>query len=144
MNRIHKHTRGYPFWLDLWANSGIDPASFLSASHLQKIEERFFEMFPQEEHQNWLRQAAFFRRFDQEMLGILLGDESQEAFSWLIHQSSLIESDGRCWKLHDIPRKIILTNIQARSHEMLSVPVTKILNFFENKLKASFRNPISS
>lgn len=135
IEKIHNSTRGYPFWLDLWANSGIDPEHFFSTSHLQKIEDRLFEMFPNPKHQNWLRQGAFFYRFNQDLLAILIKDDVDKAFEWLVHQSSLVEGSEKYWKLHDLARKVILTNLRNRSQALLAEPAGKILQHFQQQLQ---------
>ncbi len=135
IEKIHNSTRGYPFWLDLWANSGIDPEHFFSTGHLQKIEDRLFEMFPNPKHQNWLRQAAFFYRFNQDLLAILIKDDVDKAFEWLVGQSSVVEGSGKYWKLHDVARKIILTNLRNRSQALLAEPAGKILQHFQQQLQ---------
>jgi len=135
IEKIHNSTRGYPFWLDLWANSGIEPEHFFSTGHLQKIEDRLFEMFPNPKHQNWLRQAAFFYRFNQDLLAILIKDDIDKAFEWLVHQSSLVEGSEKYWKLHDLARKVILTNLRNRSQALLAEPAGKILQHFQQQLQ---------
>lgn len=132
---IYESTEGYPFWLDIWANSGLKPETFFSVSHLQKIEERLFDMFPDPKHQAWLRNASFFRHFNRDLLRLLLKDQVEDAFSWLISQSALLEGDGNFWKLHDIPRKIILNNLNVTSKKLFSDSVMEILSYLEKKLQ---------
>ncbi len=135
VEKLHKITKGYPIWLDLWAKSEIDEEHFFSTGHLKQIEDRLFDMFPDPKHQVWLRQAAFFQRFNQDLLGLLIKDEVDTAFEWLVHQSSLVEGDGKQWKIHDIARKIILTNLCNRSQALLREPATIIIKHFEKKLQ---------
>jgi len=133
VDKIQEYSKGHPFWLHLWADSGAEMGKFTSASNLKKIEERFFELFPDSKHKKWLRQASFFRHFNQDLLSILIEEETQEAFSWLTNQTSLVEGDGIYWKLHDIPRKTILNNRKIRSENLFSDPVKKIVSHIEKR-----------
>ncbi|MFX0133015.1 MAG: hypothetical protein ACFFDN_05145, partial [Candidatus Hodarchaeota archaeon] len=135
IKRIYTATQGYPLWLDMWTKSERDPESFFSVEHGQAMEERFIEMFPEFPEQDWLRKAAFFHRFDEDRLHVLIEEETGRAFSWLIQQSALIEGDRQYWKLHDIPRKILLTNLRTRSLTSFTEFATKISEYFEKQLE---------
>jgi hypothetical protein len=137
IEKLYAITRGYPFWLDLWANSGIDPEHFFSSGHLQKIEDRLFEMFPEPKHQHWLRHAAIFQRFNQDLLALLIENEVDKAFEWLVHQSSLVEGSEKFWKIHDLARKVILTNLRNRSQALLASPQVKSCSI----LSKSYNSP---
>ncbi len=137
---IYRHTRGFPLWIALWAESGLDPEAFLSVKDLQSMEERLAEEIVREpQHREWLRRAALLRRFNNgEMLALAIPEDSEAAFDWLTHQFSLIEGRDKFWKLHDLPRNVFLVSFFARSPKTFCQLAGNILRHFETQLEKPF------
>jgi tetratricopeptide (TPR) repeat protein len=118
----HRLTGGLPVWLALWRRSwhgAAGPPDLDSAEHVQAVVDRFLLWWDDAGQLRWVRTAWVPRRFNLDVLRIILGPEAEAAFEWLTRQASLVRGERGYWRFHEVVRTALRRDALQRAPDEL-------------------------
>ncbi len=145
IEQIHNDTGGLPVLVELLAATNPQPGQPLRDITSDAVE-RFLQWTPNEMHSVPLL-AAIPRQFNKDVLIVLLGDDAEVKFEWLVEQSYIRSESKRGWFYHDKVRTLMLRhqhNLSPKAleenHSQLAAYFTALQADLQLTVREAYRN----